>query len=184
MKVTGATVHFVNEDPRRRAPSSLQKAVAVQPGDTPEMLQKPGDGAGRMEAAAPGRWTMVVRSDDSQVRTHNERKKFCTHRSEQLRNNAYPGRGIVLGLTPDGTQGRGRLLHHGPQRQQPQPRVCAVATDGIRTEAFDPAKMEDPSLIIYHARAALWETAPSSPTATRPTPIARFMNGNFSRLQL
>ena len=45
---------------------------------------------------------------------------------------------------------RGRLLHHGPQRQQPQPRLRRDGADGIRTEAYDPAKLEDPSLIIYH----------------------------------
>ncbi len=60
-----------------------------------------------------------------------------------LRGNPYPGRGIVVGCGP-------RLLfHHGPQRQQPQPDLRETE-DGIRTEAHDPAKLEDPSLIIYH----------------------------------
>lgn len=39
VKVTGATVHFVNEE-CDGGPILLQKAVAVQPGDTPETLQK------------------------------------------------------------------------------------------------------------------------------------------------
>ena len=39
VKVTGATVHFVNEIPDG-GEILLQKAVAVQPGDTPETLQK------------------------------------------------------------------------------------------------------------------------------------------------
>ncbi|MEG2988279.1 MAG: phosphoribosylglycinamide formyltransferase [Oscillospiraceae bacterium] len=39
VKVTGATVHFVNEEPDG-GPIVLQKAVAVLPGDTPEVLQK------------------------------------------------------------------------------------------------------------------------------------------------
>ena len=39
VKVTGATVHLVNEE-CDGGPILLQKAVAVQPGDTPEVLQK------------------------------------------------------------------------------------------------------------------------------------------------
>ena len=40
-----------------------------------------------------------------------------------LAGNEYPGRGIVLGQSPDGNKAVRRLLDHGPQRQQPQPRV-------------------------------------------------------------
>lgn len=39
VKVTGATVHFVNEIPDG-GEILLQKAVEVQPGDTPELLQR------------------------------------------------------------------------------------------------------------------------------------------------
>ncbi len=39
VKVTGATVHFVTAEPDG-GPIILQKAVAVQPGDTPEVLQR------------------------------------------------------------------------------------------------------------------------------------------------
>ena len=39
VKVTGATVHFVNEEPDG-GPIVLQKAVSVQEGDTPEALQR------------------------------------------------------------------------------------------------------------------------------------------------
>ena len=39
VKITGATVHFVNEEPDG-GPIVLQRAVAVQPGDTPETLQR------------------------------------------------------------------------------------------------------------------------------------------------
>ena len=39
MKVTGATVHFVNEEPDG-GPIVLQKAVSVREGDTPEALQR------------------------------------------------------------------------------------------------------------------------------------------------
>ena len=59
--------------------------------------------------------------------------------AERLSGNTYPGRGIVLGVTPDRQDRRGRLFHHGPQRQLPQPRLRSGAADGIRTEAFDPS---------------------------------------------
>ena len=39
LKVTGATVHFVNEEPDG-GPIVLQKAVDILPGDTPEVLQR------------------------------------------------------------------------------------------------------------------------------------------------
>ncbi len=39
VKVTGATVHFVNEEPDG-GPIVLQKAVSVREGDTPEALQR------------------------------------------------------------------------------------------------------------------------------------------------
>ncbi len=39
VKVTGATVHFVNEEPDG-GPIVLQKAVSIREGDTPELLQR------------------------------------------------------------------------------------------------------------------------------------------------
>ena len=57
-KLTGATVHFVNEV-CDGGPIILQKAVAVLPGDTPETLAAAGDGGGGMEASAPGRFPVL-----------------------------------------------------------------------------------------------------------------------------
>ena len=51
VKVTGATVHFVDEG-TDTGPIILQKAVEVQQGDTPEVLQQTCDGAGRVEDPA------------------------------------------------------------------------------------------------------------------------------------
>ena len=48
VKVVGATVHFVDEG-TDTGPIILQKAVEVEQGDTPEMLQRRSDGAGRVE---------------------------------------------------------------------------------------------------------------------------------------
>ena len=43
--------------------------------------------------------------------------------SEELKNNAYPGRGIVIGKTPDGKTGGNSVFYYGQKQQLPQPRV-------------------------------------------------------------
>lgn len=69
--------------------------------------------------------------------------------SEKLSTNTYPGRGIVLGITPDGTKAVAAYFIMG-RSVNSRNRVFVQEPDGIRTEAYDPSKMEDPSLIIYH----------------------------------
>ena len=68
---------------------------------------------------------------------------------EKLSANRYPGRGIVLGLTPDGKEAVAAYFIMG-RSVNSRNRIFALEPDGIRTEAFDPAKLADPSLIIYH----------------------------------
>lgn len=68
--------------------------------------------------------------------------------SELLSANAYPGRGIVLGRTPDGKQAVMIYFIMGRSANS-RNRIFVETPDGIRTQAFDPAKLEDPSLIIY-----------------------------------
>jgi len=68
---------------------------------------------------------------------------------DRLINNAYPGRGIVLGITPDGEKAVAAYFIMG-RSVNSRNRVFIQENDGIRTEAFDPSKMVDPSLIIYH----------------------------------
>ena len=68
--------------------------------------------------------------------------------AEELRNNAYPGRGIVLGRTPDGKKAAAAYFIMG-RSSNSRNRVFVEDGDGIRTQAFDPSKLEDPSLIIY-----------------------------------
>ena len=68
--------------------------------------------------------------------------------SEELRNNTYPGRGIIIGKSEDGENmvivyfimGRSVISRN---------RVFIEQEGGIRSEAFDPAKLSDPSLVIY-----------------------------------
>ena len=66
-----------------------------------------------------------------------------------LRENDYPGRGIVLGRSADNACAVMVYFIMG-RSQNSRNRIFAETDDGIRTEAADPAKMVDPSLIIYH----------------------------------
>ena len=62
---------------------------------------------------------------------------------ELLKSNPYPGRGIVVGADRVYYFIMGRSVNS-------RNRIFAETDDGIRTEAHDPALVEDPSLIIYH----------------------------------
>ena len=63
--------------------------------------------------------------------------------------NPYPGRGIVLGRSADNRASVAAYFIMG-RSENSRNRVFASTNDGIRTKAFDPSKMKDPSLIIYH----------------------------------
>ena len=67
---------------------------------------------------------------------------------EELKNNTYPGRGIVIGTSEDGKKAVTAYFIMG-RSSNSRNRVFVTEGEGIRTEAFDPAKLEDPSLIIY-----------------------------------
>ena len=60
-----------------------------------------------------------------------------------LEDNSYPGRGILVGKN---------IVYYFimGRSENSRNRIFTLTDDGIRTEAYDPSKMEDPSLIIYH----------------------------------
>jgi len=68
---------------------------------------------------------------------------------EKLSTNTYPGRGIILGVTPDGKNSVAAYFIMG-RSVNSRNRVFVQEPDGIRTEAHDPSLMKDPHLIIYH----------------------------------
>ena len=68
---------------------------------------------------------------------------------QELSSNSYPGRGIVIGKTPNGKYAVTAYFIMG-RSVNSRNRVFVQEPDGIRTEAFDPALMKDPHLIIYH----------------------------------
>lgn len=67
-----------------------------------------------------------------------------------LENNPYPGRGIVVGQTPDETK-MVQVYWIMGRSSNSRNRVFLADENGhMRTKAFDESKLEDPSLIIYH----------------------------------
>lgn len=68
--------------------------------------------------------------------------------ADELSTNTYPGRGIVIGRSKDGGKAVTAYFIMG-RSVNSRNRIFAEEGDGIRTQAFDPSKLEDPSLIIY-----------------------------------
>ena len=66
----------------------------------------------------------------------------------ELTKNAYPGRGIIIGKSADGTKAVTAYFIMG-RSSNSRNRIFVEDGEGIRTQAFDPSKLEDPSLIIY-----------------------------------
>ena len=67
---------------------------------------------------------------------------------EELKQNSYPGRGIVLGKSADGKSAVAAYFIMG-RSVNSRNRIFVEDGCGIRTQAFDPSKLEDPHLIIY-----------------------------------
>lgn len=67
---------------------------------------------------------------------------------QELKSNEYPGRGIVIGRSADGKYAVTAYFIMG-RSSNSRNRVFVTEGEGIRTQAFDPSKLEDPSLIIY-----------------------------------
>ena len=67
---------------------------------------------------------------------------------QEIASTTYPGRGIVIGRSADGSKAVIAYFIMG-RSSNSRNRIFVEDGEGIRTEAFDPSKMEDPSLIIY-----------------------------------
>jgi IMP cyclohydrolase len=77
---------------------------------------------------------------------HLAERNVKTH----LKDNEYPGRGIVVGATPDGSR-LVQVYWIMGRSENSQNRVFLLESDIIKTAPYDPLKVKDPSLIIYHA---------------------------------
>ena len=69
---------------------------------------------------------------------------------ELLADNTYPGRGIIIGKTPDGTKAMTAYFIMG-RSENSRNRIFTEKNGEVFTEPFDAAKVQDPSLIIYAA---------------------------------
>lgn len=67
---------------------------------------------------------------------------------KELKENSYPGRGIIIGKSKDGSKAVTAYFIMG-RSENSRNRVFVQDGEGIRTQAFDPSKLSDPSLIIY-----------------------------------
>ena len=67
---------------------------------------------------------------------------------KELKENSYPGRGIVIGRSADGKHAVTAYFIMG-RSENSRNRIFVEDGEGIRTQAFDPSKLTDPSLIIY-----------------------------------
>ena len=104
---------------------------------------------------------------------------------KELSENAYPGRGIVIGVSEDGKKAVTAYFIMG-RSSNSRNRVFVTEGEGIRTEAFDPSKLEDPSLIIYAPVRVLGNKTivtngePDGPNYTpRISGVMRIKNGVF-----
>lgn len=70
--------------------------------------------------------------------------------AERLAGNRYPGRGIVIGETPDGKHAVAAYFIMGRSANS-RNRIFTEKDGAVYTEPFDASKVEDPSLIIYAA---------------------------------
>ena len=152
VKVTGATVHYVNEVPDG-GQIILQKAVDILPGDTPEVLQR--------RVMEQAEWLLLpqaaqlvakrIRDDKSKTERKGQMDIYKINTPEELiQGNSYVGRGIVIGKTPDASRAVIAYFIMG-RSENSRNRVFAEEDGVLYTRPFDESKVADPSLIIYAA---------------------------------
>ncbi|NLY75724.1 MAG: inosine monophosphate cyclohydrolase [Firmicutes bacterium] len=76
-------------------------------------------------------------------------EKIALLNEENLKNNPYPGRGIIIGISPD-RQNYVQVYWIMGRSNNSRNRVFVQEGSFMRTKAFDESKVEDPSLIIYY----------------------------------
>ena len=147
VKVTGATVHYVNEVPDG-GQIIMQKPVMVRKNDTPKILQK--------RVMAEAEWQILPLAAEKVAKRLMMEKNASTKQYQiaeagaLLADNAYPGRGILIGQTR--TSGKAVCAYFIMGRSEnSRNRIFTLKEGELFTEPFDPSKVEDPSLIIYAA---------------------------------
>ena len=150
VKVTGATVHYVNAV-ADGGEIILQKAVDILEGDTPETLQR--------RVMEQAEWELLPRAlelvfqriaaerNTETVKEEKTMEKKLNTLAQQLHGNTYPGRGILIGANENGETVIAYFIMG--RSENSRNRIFEETADGIRTRAFDESRCTDPSLIIY-----------------------------------
>ncbi len=147
VKVTGATVHYVNEVPDGGR-IIMQKPVRVKKGDTPSVLQK--------RVMADAEWQILPKATEQVARKLMKEKAAKMEQYEindigkLINDNSYVGRGIVIGRTKAENKAAIAYFIMG-RSENSRNRVFTLKNGEVFTEPFDESKVEDPSLIIYAA---------------------------------
>ncbi len=147
VKVTGATVHYVNEIPDG-GQIIMQKAVMIKKNDTPKILQK--------RVMAEAEWQILPQAAEKVAKRLMMEKNARTKQyqietiGKLLADNTYPGRGIVIGQAKETGKAVCAYFIMG-RSDNSRNRVFTLKDGALYTEPFDPSKVEDPSLIIYAA---------------------------------
>jgi hypothetical protein len=68
---------------------------------------------------------------------------------QKLKENTYPGRGIVIGMTPD-RKNLVQIYWIMGRSENSRNRIFVQEGDNVKTKAYIESKMTDPSLIIYY----------------------------------
>lgn len=76
-------------------------------------------------------------------------EQLALHNEQQIKQNKYPGRGIIIGMSPDG-ENYVQIYWIMGRSINSRNRIFEVEGNSVKTKAFDEDKMEDPSLIIYY----------------------------------
>ncbi len=154
-KVTGATVHYVNEVPDGGR-IIFRKEVPVMEGDTPEILQR--------RVMEEAEWQLLPRAVEltaERVAAEHVRKEIqmdiykVNDINALLGANTYPGRGIVLGRSADGKHAVFAYFIMG-RSENSRNRVFVEKENELVIYPFDESKVEDPSLIIYSPVKKVW----------------------------
>ena len=128
VKVTGATVHFVNEIPDG-GKIIAQKAVEVRDDDTPETLQR--------RVMEQAEWVILPRSVEELCRKLDGR--VFAHSMK------YPGRGIITGVTPSGK----KMFAYFIMGRSASSRARVFERSGNELVIRMTDKVSDTSLILY-----------------------------------
>lgn len=147
VKVTGATVHYVNEIPDGGR-IIMQKPVRVKKGDTPSVLQK--------RVMAEAEWQILPKATEKvawklmKEKAANMEQFEINDIGKLIEDNSYVGRGIVIGRTKGKSKAAIAYFIMG-RSDNSRNRVFILRDGQVFTEPYDESKVEDPSLIIYSA---------------------------------